>query len=270
MVTEIIAGPLGEIRSVATADGGTSVNTTASFIQFFPGTYYLEMIPRNFSTAVVLKYALSPFLVILRTQDDLATVTDASNNAQDHDTATSVTLSSQDTAANGDYLFVGANIPFRGVDIDVDSTNSSASVLTVKYWDGSAWTSITATDGTASGGASLAQDGQVTWTVPTAWTRASLETINSPAPGGAVALRRVELYWTRWEWSAALDSSVTLDHMLAMNRSTSYAELPRGVSKEMRVQTFSPEGIGCLEVVTDAGTLNLIVNVATQRQSQFV
>jgi hypothetical protein len=49
---------------------------------------------------------------------------------------------------------------------DLGSTlNTNASVMTVKYYNGS-WTSLTITDGTAVSGATLAKDGDVTFTNP--------------------------------------------------------------------------------------------------------
>lgn len=271
MATEIIAGSLGSVRSASTAGGGTALTTTAAFIQIPTATRHLMITPRNFSTAVVAKVALNPYLVILRTQDALATApTDASENAQDASTSTSVTLSSQGTAAQSDYLYVGSHIPFRGVNIDVDATNGNASVLTVKYWQDAtpdAWADISATDGTASGGATLAVDGSVTWTVPTDWLKASLRTIGDTTLTFPHATE--PMYWTRWEVSAALDASVTLDHMLAMNRSTAYMELLSGQTYETRI-TKGVGGIACVEALTDAGTGNLIVNVASGQGAHFL
>jgi hypothetical protein len=213
---------------------------------------------------VVVKWLANPYLVVLKTSDSLATVTDYSAAAQDNSTSSDVVLSSLPTAANGGYLYVGAYAPFRGVVVDVDSTNSTASVLTVNYWNG-AWTSISATDGTASGGATFAVDGNVTWTVPSDWVAASLATINSPAPGAGVQYRADgRMYWTRWQVSVALDASTTLNSMLAMNRSTTYAELPSGVAWQQRMDK-APGGIGCIEALTDAGTANLVVLVGSFR-----
>ena len=213
---------------------------------------------------MVVQYLLNPYLIVLKTADDLQTITDYSESAQDGSAATDVTLSSLGTAAQGDYLYVGAYHPFRGVSVDVDAANANASVLTVNYWNGSAWTDITATDGTISGGASMGQDGDVTWTVPTAWAAASLTTINSPAPASVAYRNDSRVYWTRWQFSAALDASTTLNSMLAMNRSTTYAELPSGVAWQQRCEK-TPGGIGCIEAKTDAGTANLVVLVGSQR-----
>lgn len=261
MANETHSAPLGEVRAASTASGGTALTTAAVFVQVPDGTRYAFVTARNFSTAVVARLAFNPYLVVLKTTDNLATATDYSANAQDGSTSTKVTLNSLDTAANTNYLYVGAHIPFRGVAIDVVATNSVASVLTVKYWTGSAWTDITATDGTVSAATSFAQDGNVTWTVPTDWTAASLATIASPVPGATVQYRSTELFWTRWQVSVAFDATTDAASMLAMNRSTAYSEWIANQTIEMGWYK-GVGGLGCIEALTDAGTANLLVNVS--------
>ena len=257
---QVVSGAAGEVRG-AGASKGVALTTTAAFTALPLGTNYVTLMPRNAATAVVVRYALNPWLIIVKTTDAFAAVgnaTDYSEEAQDGSTATLVTLSSLSTAANDDYLYVGAHVPFRGVDIDVNATNGNASVLTVKYRkNDNTWADITATDGTTSGGATLAQDGTVTWTVPTDWLSASLRSIGADGFNPNVAL-----YWTRWEVSAALDASVTLSHMLALNRSTTYAEFPTSLGKEFFIKQ-GVGGTGCIEALTDAGTANLVIEAAT-------
>lgn len=259
------SGPLGEVRAASTAAGGTAVTNTVGFQQLPNGTRYVFLTPRNFAgtpTAVVVQLLFNPYLIVLRTQDNLATATDYSSNAQDADTATKVTLNGQDTAANGDYLYVGSHLPFRGVNVDVNNTNGNASVLAVDYWNGSAWADVSATDGTASGGATFAQDGNVTWTVPAAWAKGRLRTIASASADAPACYD--ELYWTRFKVSAALDSTTDLNSLLAMNRSTAYAEFLASYTVEQEFPK-GPGGYGCVEHKTDASgaTANLVVNVAT-------
>lgn len=257
------SGPLGEVR-IAGASKGVALTTTAGFTAFPPGTNYLTLMSRNAASAVVVRYALNPYLIVLKTTDSLAAasnLTDYSVEAQDNNVATSVTLSSLDTIANDNALYVGSHIPFRGVDIDVDAANGTGSVLTVKYWDGSAWSDISDTDGTISSAKTMAVDGTVAWTVPTDWVASSLVTIGDTTLGVS-HLATSNIYWTRWEVSVALDSSVTLDHMLAMSRVTTYDEFPTSVAKELRIHQ-GVNGLGNVEALTDAGTANLIVSCAT-------
>jgi hypothetical protein len=266
MPTEILAANLGHQR-LAGASKGVALTTTAAFTPFILGTEHVALMPRNFATAVVARYALCPYLVILKadSSDGLNTTPlDYSTVAQDGSTATSVDLSS---LAAGRYVYVGSAVPFRGVNIDVDGANSTGStVLTASYWNGAAWTDTSDTDGTISGGISLAQDGSVTWTVPATWVSASLAKIfasTSSPIAAAFKWRDTSMYWTRWEWSQDMDAAVTLDHMLGINESTAYAEVPTGVATEARINHgFGTTGVGGVEALTDAGTANLLVNCA--------
>lgn len=260
MATEIIPGPYGEARAVSTAGGGSALTSTAIRVMLEQGTKQVELIPQNLAGAKVVQWLPCPWLTLYKTTDGGATFTDYSFPAQDNSTtAAGVVLSSLDTVANGDWLYVGCAVPFAGVAIDVDSTNSTASVLTVKYRKSdNTWADITATDGTASGGATFAQDASVTWTIPTDWISGRLQDFDADSIQQGLG---GELFWTRWEVSAAVDSSTTLDSMIALPRSTTYAELPSGLAKEFAV-TVGPtkEGISAIQAKTDAGTANLIVN----------
>ena len=270
MATEILNAPLGEVRAASTAGGGTALTSSAVRISLPRGTKQMTLIPRNFSTAVVVKWNKNPYLTIFKTSDllvDQGNITDYSDAAQDGSTSTSVVLSSIDTAANGDFLYVGSPIPYSGTAIDVDAANGTASVITVKYRKSdNTWADISATDGTASGGASMAVDGNVTWTVPTDWISAKLRETGDTKLN--IGLGTQDLFWTRWQWSAALDSSTTLDSMIAINRDTTYAEIPAGMWWSEAV-TVGPGGIYSITALTDAGTANLIVDCATRAGGRF-
>src|SRR3972149_4552495 len=143
MATEILQGPLGEVRAVSTAGGGTALTTTAARVVLPRGTKWLSLIPRALTGADVVQFNFNPWLTIIKTTDLLATqanITDYSDAAQDSSAATDVDLSSLSTLANLDAVYVGSHLPFSGVEVDIDAANGTASVLTVTYWDGSAWT----------------------------------------------------------------------------------------------------------------------------------
>lgn len=266
MATEVRNAGLGEARAASTASGGTALTSSAARIVLPLGTKMVMLTPRNFATAVVVKFNFNPWLVILKTTDGNATFTDYSTEAQDGSTSTSVTLSSLDTLANGDALYVGSHLPFSGVNVDIDAANGTASVLTVDYRkNDDTWADTSATDGTDSGGATMATDGSVTWTVPSDWTTARLQDLDADTRMQGLY---GELYWTRWSVSAALDSSTTADHMLAINRDTTYAELTSGQALEMAC-TVGPGGIASVTALTDAGTANLIVNCHTLAGGRF-
>lgn len=269
MPTDVIEAGLGHQR-LAGAANGVSLSTTAAFVGFHQGTKHIALIPRNFATAVVIRAAYCPYLVILKTHNALASKPlDYSAPAQDGSTATSVVLTGLPALADGGAVWVASAVPYRGAHIDVDGANAEANDLTVHYPNQSlTLTDISDTDNTDTG-ASLAQDGTVTWTVPAAWTPATLREICA-ANGISITPTRFDhdeekLYWTRWSWNAVMTSAtaVTLDHFLGLNENTAYFEWPVGLAKVERVHMgLGRNGVSGLELLTDAGTANLLVNCA--------
>jgi len=169
------------------------------------------------------------------------------------------------TLANGGAMWIASAVPYRGAHIVVDAANGTANNLTVHYPSGPglSLTDISDSDATDTG-ASLAQSGTVTWTVPTTWQLATLRAIcraNSIAMTSAAFTYSDDLlYWTRWTWSATMDSATTLDHILGLNESTAYAEEVVGVAASERVKVgLGRNGISGIEALTDAGTGNLII-----------
>ena len=117
--------------------------------------------------------------------------------------------------------------PINRFYVDVTNANGTASVLTVKYYNG-AYTDATATDGTDSGGATLAVDGEVTWTLPTDETTATL-TIGDTDFTGFIYQLSV---------SATLDSTVSIAEIGLGYRNTNGGYLEPGTV------TFNLEKIG--------------------------
>ena len=257
-----------ELRSLTAANGGTAVTGLVTF-GLLPGTQYVKIHSRAFSTAVGLQYALNPYLAVLKTADAGATWTDYSSAAQDEDTATHVDLSSLSTLANGDAVFIGATTPFRGIDVDVDGANGNSSVLTASYWNGSAWTDTSDTDGTISSGKTMGQDGTITWSVPSAWSAGSLNNILKNLDSGTSNFQSTvadapqygyqDLFWVRLEVGAALDSAVTLDSIHALAGSTAYAELTAGDDVVELAANYGE--FGAVELTVTTGTVNTVVTV---------
>jgi len=267
MPIQTISATLGE-RRLAGASTGVSLSTTAAITSLIPGTQFIALTPRDFVTAVVLRYSLNPYLVVLHTSDGLATdPLDVSYRLQDGDNTLTFVLNSFDTLANGDAIYVGSHVPFRGVAVDVQNANGNASTLTVRYWDGETWTDISATDGTASGGATFAVDGNVTWTVPTRWAAARLRDITSTTY--AKAHFKDHLFWTRWTTSAAFDSATSVNQMRALNRSTAYQENISGQTIEESVK-WGYMGHATLEALVDAGTGKVLVQCFTKEGNKFL
>ena len=265
MPTEILGANLGHQRRTGAASG-VAGTTTAAFTPFIKGTEHINLEPRNFaSSAAIIKFAFSPYLVILKADsaDGLGGhLEDNSDVAQDGSTATSVTLSA---FASGRALYVGSAIPFRGAHIDVDGANSTGStVITVSYWNGVEWVDSSDTDGTISGGISLAQDGAITWTVPSAWELSTLGKLAASAgeslDSSAQKYKDTNMYWTKWTWNQNMDAAVTLDHILGINESTAYSEITSSTAFEGRIHHgFGSNGVGGIELLTDTGTAIVLV-----------
>ena len=267
-------GPLSEARTASTAGGGTALTTTASIIGLPTRTTHIGLTARNFTTAVVIKYSLNPFLRIITTTNLLSTFTDASEIGQRNPaTASAVSLSSFPTLANGGAIYLGSPLPFRGIAVTMSgSVNAVVSTLLGEYWNG-AWTSASITDGTASGGATFAQTGNITFTVPSDWVKVVLP---NTLPGAKFTPQQaaqqmpnttcgsVARYWIRLSVSAALTASTAVNTMFSMNRSTTYAEIVANSLVQFRVPAKGiDEGPACIEALTDAGTANLIVTAYT-------
>jgi len=263
---------LTELRAASTASGGTALTTTATgasapsalgLVTIPFGADYVSITPRNFSNdCKVARISLNPFLTIFYTEDAGGATTDISDEMQDGD-ATDHDLDDFPITGTG-YMYVGARVPFRGVACDIGTdANGDANNLTVRYWNNSAWTDISDTDATDTG-AAFAVDGTVTWTVPAAWQKASLQAIGDTLP--ATAPLHESLYWTRWEWSAAMDAATDIVQMLALGRSTAYAEYLEGQTVNLKL---SDREIGCIQGITNAGTANLIVNVGAMVGREF-
>ena len=264
MPTEILGANLGHQRRTGAASG-VAGTTTAAFTPFIKGTEHINLEPRNFaSSAAIIKFALCPYLVILKADsaDGLGGhLEDNSDVAQDGSTATSVDMGG---FASGRALYVGSAIPFRGAHIDVDGSNSSGSAaLTAYYWNGGSWVDLSDSDGT-NGTRSLRVDGAITWTVPSAWQLSTLDKLASAAgeslDSSGQKYKDTNMYWTKWEWSASITAGTTLDHVLGINESTAYSELTSSTAFEGRIHNgFGSNGVGGIELLTDTGTANVLI-----------
>ena len=259
-----------EVRGIGYTAGGLAATNSAQTAGLPVNTQFVSLEAHNAaSSATVVQFAINPWITVIKTEDSGATWTDYSENSQDDDIGTDITMSSLPTLANGGALFVGCAVPLRGLVVDVDAVNGTSSLMTGDYWDGSAWSDIAETDGTASGGAALAQDGSVTWTEPTDWESNTLRTIveTEKSWAGTFAgngqIFNTGLYWVRFKVSAALDSATTLNSIHPLNRSVRYGALVVGGHpwKQMSRRGFG--GFGSIEFVTDTGTADLVANAGT-------
>jgi len=116
------------------------------------------------------------------------------------------------------YLYIGSTLPFEEIDFTMLVVNTTApTISTLKYWNGTAWTSVTITDstivGTGATAKTLGVTGSMTFTAPGDWIRATLV---APAPTD-------NLYWTRLEMSGILlattqTSAITVTYTVNGNR----------------------------------------------------
>ena len=102
-------------------------------------------------------------------------------------------------------LYIGYHGPFAGRYIQIGTANSTASVMSVTYWDGSAWTAVDdLLDQTSVGGKTLATSGFVSWVNKGNWVKKAITGIDSD----------VELYWVKITVSANLHASTTVKSFL--------------------------------------------------------
>ncbi len=92
------------------------------------------------------------------------------------DTTSDYTLAFEPVDANnrGEYLFIGADEPFRGANIDLDTLGTTSGTLNLdwEYWNGIQWSNLENITGFNDGTGNLTSDGAVSWTeTPTDWSR---------------------------------------------------------------------------------------------------
>ncbi len=291
---ETLATKFNEVRALRDENGtvvaaGPTLSTTLKVLSIPIGAEWLSLTPRNFVGCATVRYALTPRLTVVVTTDALATsgvhggprnlgsgeptdianfpTQEISDEMQDGD-AESFAVDSLGTLSDGDAIYIGAPLPFRGVSVVIGSASAQANTLTVSHIaSGEAWTAMSGFTDNTDTGASLAASGTVVWTVPDPWVRTSLiahgdTTIKEP---WAMA----NLYWTRWEWDVALDSDTDLRNLRALSRSTDYATLLEGQPFEMSID---PTEVASVEILTDAGTANILGNagvLATSTTGRF-
>jgi hypothetical protein len=98
-----------------------------------------------------------------------------------------------------DFLYEGRrDATFQAISVVLGSNvNTIISSIKAEYWNGSDWQDLFATDGTASAGVTLSQNGDITWTVPFDW--------------GATGVNGVSAYYVRLSVDKTLSSNVDVD-----------------------------------------------------------
>ena len=174
---------------------------------------------------------------------------------------TGTTLDAMQTT---DYIYVGCDEPYLGlyVNMDASTVNSNAATLAGGYSkNDDTFAALTiGSDGTASAGATLAQDGLVLWTVPTDWARFSLATILAD-----ITAPSRKLHWVRLSVSAALSADVEMEQLAALHTPAVAASTTTGpgmfnkASQEYSIDVS--DEVGALEVIAQ-GAVATTVNVS--------
>lgn len=182
----------------------------------------IDKVRDTYAPDVVLGYTASAF----------TDLTDQASNDTDED----IDLAAVFTTFGTDRLYVAYAGEMDALYVKLlDSINAVAATLTVKYWGGSQWTSISATDGTAATGKTLAKSGRMTWTLPSDWTR---RTMNGDANA---------YYWLELSVSAALTAGTSASQILpvrapdGLKRVAAYQAMGY-IFKGLAAQAASPEG----------------------------
>ena len=172
----------------------------------------------------------------------------------DRDTGTG-TGTAMDSSTTSDFLYVCLSDVSGGLRAVIGSANGSAAGLDVEYRkNDDTWAALADTDGTDSGGATLAVTGSITWTAPTDWKRAILG-----GPSGIVTdadAPPIEGFWLRLSWDAALDSDTEIDEIWALNKNTSRGYFRAGKEYEL---SLDRRNVGALEAALASGTDTLEV-----------
>lgn len=160
------------------------------------------------------------------------------------------TGTAMDTATSSDRLYICTSDIVRGFHIDMtDDAGGSVSTLTVKYWNGTAWTSLTISDGTDVAGDVFGRSGDITWTAPTAVPAHlggslsdNMDVTDADAPGTFG-------FWWQFLWSTELYSNIEIANIWTLNKDTEH----RGYFHGGQEYPFSFDGRydGAIEVVLD-------------------
>ena len=134
-----------------------------------------------------------------KTTDNEVSFTNYTTEVGDNDADTVAQLGSLDTAANGDYFYVGYSSNFLGVFFSITEPNINTATLAIQYWNGTAWASLPADsqvkDHTSLGGITLRRSGLVSWReAPSDWANNTIDGTSAR--------------WIRFNVSAALSGGL--------------------------------------------------------------
>ena len=120
-------------------------------------------------------------------------------------------------STTSDFLYLGFADEVDAIYFHIASgdENDQTATMTVEYWNGSKWVTLSVTDNTINTGKTLAQSGTVTWTAVNNWQAAVPRTLEV-AGGGFDGSRA---FWVRLSWSATLGTATAVNRVWAYNTS---------------------------------------------------
>lgn len=147
----------------------------------------------------------------IRAIKEISTVeTDISITVRDADTSLVVI-----PCTTTDYLYFGQAFPFNHFYFKMGVVNIVPSVAKVEYWDGNQWRQVVDLfDETSLNGASLGQDGYLTWIPNKQYNWANEDTIDQNGTvriTGIDAITVYDYYWIRVSFSANLTATTSLN-----------------------------------------------------------
>ena len=160
-----------------------------------------------------------------------------------------------DSSTTSDFLYLCFYDIIGGVHIVIGSANATSATVAATYRkNDDSWANLSPTDGTDSGGATLAQTGDITWTAPSDWKPASLggpqgifSATDAPATYG---------YWMRLAWGAGLDSDTEIDEVWSVNKDANRGYFRKGTEYSFSIDRRK---VGAFEVILASGTDTLQV-----------
>lgn len=118
---------------------------------------------------------------------------DLTQEVTDGLSSTSVTITTLDTYANNECLFICTPVPANKLTWDLGSVNNNAATGTLSYRkNDNTWADTSETDGTINSNATMGKDGSMTW--------------DTPSDEIPTMMFGVSGYWYRWVTSAQLDN----------------------------------------------------------------
>ncbi len=230
MATAVFGSPIQKVYGET-----VSLTTTAASLALMPA--YQEVM---LYCASAFRMGLAPKLAHALVYNG-TTYTEYSSLVTDRDSSTHLPLDGMTTAT---YLYLCFE-PYcpRGFYIDVGSNVNAvaSSSLDVEYYNGSAWTDVASdSDGSSSGGVTLAQDGVYTFTLP-----ASVETKINGLNG----------HWIRFCPNKTLSTTIDVNEIIPICDTTNYGYMEGGVAYQFSINQVKVGGFEFDH--TSTGTLDV-------------